>query len=78
MGDLRPEFEAASELEEQRRRNREKYPKAAAFFDLVRSHYPGALVTYIGEMRPKTREVLVNEANLQSQPADASTSQRSS
>jgi hypothetical protein len=44
--------------EEQRRRNREKYPEIAAFVDEVRKHFPGARVVSITPRTPKKDEAM--------------------
>ena len=44
------------EIEEVRRRNREKYPELAAFVDEVRRVFPGAKVTKITPYTPEEME----------------------
>lgn len=43
------------EREEMRKRNREKYPEFAAFYDEVVKHFPGARIISIREFTPEEK-----------------------
>ena len=45
----------SEEREAMRRRNRERYPEFAAFYDEIVKHFPGAKIVSIRELTPEER-----------------------